>query len=235
MKKIVLLTAIVVMALGAQAQQRRYGPPPRRVQPPPRYAQPVPPRYQQQHSNYNSLQPSIGFKIGANISNSVSTRNYGYTTGSLVGLNVGVFADLPIIQQIVFVPEVLYSQKGYIIGTMYGRFTQRSHFIDVPLLAKLKVTPMFNILVGPQLSWLTSTTNTFDDGFVVTQRSTYDADNNGHKTYLDGVIGVSFNLNSKIDLHGRYAINLQRTDRYGNTYTPDYRNQVWQVGLGFKL
>lgn len=233
MKKFVLLTAIVVMAFGAEAQ-RRYGPPPRRVQPPPRYAQPAPPRYQQRN-NYNSLQPSIGFKIGANISNSVSSRNYGYSTGSLLGLNVGLFADLPIIPQIAFAPEVLYSQKGYTIGTTYGRFTQRSHFIDVPLLAKFKVAPTFNILIGPQLSWLTSTTNTFDDGFAVTQRSTYDADNNGHKTYLDGVIGVSFDLNRKVDLHGRYAINLQGTDRYGNTYTPDYRNQVWQVGVGFKF
>jgi len=227
MKKIILLTAIVVMALGAEAQRRVYRQPIRRA-PAPRYAQ-------QRESNYNSFRPSIGFKIGANISNSVSSRDYGYNTGSLFGLNLGLFADLPIIQPISFAPEVLYSQKGYVVGTSYGRFTQRSHFIDVPLLAKFKVAPNFNILVGPQLSWLMSTTNTYDDGFAITQRSTYDSDNNGHKTYLDGVIGVSFDLNRNVDLHGRYAINLQGTDRYGNTYTPDYRNQVWQIGLGFKF
>jgi opacity protein-like surface antigen len=224
MKKLFFLAAVMVIAISADAQ-RRYGPP-RRVQPQPQ-------RYQR--SNYNANQPSIGFKIGANISNSVSTRDYGYTTGSLLGLNIGVFGDLPIIQPVSFAPEVLYSQKGYVVGTNYGSFTQRTHFIDVPLLAKFKVTPTFNILVGPQLSWLMSTTNTYDDGFAVTQRTTYDNDNNGHKTYLDGVVGVSFDLNRKVDIHGRYAFNLQRTDRYGNTYTPDYRNQVWQIGLGFKL
>lgn len=211
------------VAISADAQ-RRYAP--RRVQPQPQRIQ---------RSNYNSYQPGIGFKIGANISNSVSTRDYGYTTGSLLGLNLGLFADLPIIQPISFAPEVLYSQKGYRVGTTFGNFTQRTHFIDVPLLAKFRVAPTFSILVGPQLSWLMSTTNTYDDGFTITERSTYDNDNNGHKTYLDGVIGVSFDLNRKVDLHGRYAINLQKTDRYGNTYTPDYRNQVWQVGLGFKF
>jgi opacity protein-like surface antigen len=225
MKKIFFLAVVMVIAISADAQRRVYRQPVRRA-PAPRYAQP--------RSN-NYFQPSFGFKIGANFSNSVSTRDYGYTTGSLVGLNLGLFADLPIVQPISFAPEVLYSQKGYVVGTTYGNFTQRTHFIDVPLLAKFKVSPTFNILVGPQLSWLMSTTNTYDDGFMVTQRSTYDSDNNGHKTFLDGVVGVSFDINRNVDIHGRYNINLQKTDRYGNTYTPDYRNQVWQVGLGFKF
>ena len=225
MKKLFFLAAVMAIAISADAQRRVYRQPVRRA-PAPRYAQ--------QRSN-NYFQPSFGFKIGANFSNSVSTRDYGYTTGSLVGLNLGLFADLPIIQPISFAPEVLYSQKGYVVGTTYGNFTQRTHFIDVPLLAKFKVSPTFNILVGPQLSWLMSTTNTYDDGFVVTERSTYDSDNNGHKTFLDGVVGVSFDINRNVDIHGRYNINLQKTDRYGNTYTPDYRNQVWQVGLGFKF
>jgi opacity protein-like surface antigen len=225
MKKLFFLAAVMAIAISADAQRRVYRQPVMRV-PAPRYAQ--------QRSN-NYFQPSFGFKIGANFSNSVSTRDYGYTTGSLVGLNLGLFADLPIVQPISFAPEVLYSQKGYVVGTTYGNFTQRTHFLDVPLLAKFKVGPTFNILVGPQLSWLMSTTNTYDDGFMVTERSTYDSDNNGHKTYLDGVVGVSFDINRNVDIHGRYNINLQKTDRYGNTYTPDYRNQVWQVGLGFKF
>jgi opacity protein-like surface antigen len=225
MKKLFFLAVVMVIAMSADAQRRVYRQPVKRA-PAPRYAQ---------QNNYNSWQPSVGFKIGANISNSISTRDYGYTTGSVLGLNLGLFADLPIIRPVSFAPEVLYSQKGYRVGTTYGNFTQRTHFIDVPLLAKFKVGPTFNILVGPQLSWLMSTTNTYDDGFAVTERTTYDGDNNGHKTYLDGVVGVSFDLNRKVDLHGRYAFNLQKTDRYGNTYTPDYRNQVWQVGLGFKF
>lgn len=223
MKKLFILAAIMVIAIGADAQRRYYGPRARRM---------PPQRMQRNHNNF--YQPKFGFKIGANISNSVSTYD-NYSTGSLVGLNLGVTADLPIIYPVSFAPEVLYSQKGYTIGTTYGNFTQRTHFIDVPLLAKFKVAPTFSILIGPQLSWLMSTTNTYDDGFSITQRSTYDNRNNGHKTYLDGVIGVSFDINRNVDIHGRYAINLQGTDRYGNTYTPDYRNQVWQVGLGFKF
>ena len=213
----------MVIAISADAQRRYYGPRGRRVA-----------QQRVQRNTDNFYQPKFGLKVGANISNSVS-RYDSYNTGSLVGLNIGLTADLPIIYPLSFAPEVLYSQKGYTVGTNYGNFTQRTHFIDVPLLAKIKVAPAFNVLVGPQLSWLLSTTNTYDDGFLVTQRSTYDNRNNGHKTYLDGVIGVSFDINRNVDIHGRYAINLQGTDRYGNTYAPDYRNQVWQVGLGFKF
>jgi hypothetical protein len=93
---------------------------------------------------------------------------------------------------------------------------------------------MFNFYIGPQLSYLLSTTNTYNNGFITTSEHYYE-DNNGHKSFLDGVIGVSFDLNRSVDLHARYTIDLQQTDSNGYTYVPDYRNQVWQFGLGFKF
>ena len=101
-------------------------------------------------------------------------------------------------------------------------------------MAKFRVGPVFNFYVGPQLSYLLSTTNTYDNGFVISSEQYYE-NNNGHKSFLDGVIGVSFDLNRSVDLHARYTIDLEKTDDYGNTYVPNYRNQVWQFGIGFRL
>lgn len=178
--------------------------------------------------------PKIGVEVGANISNQVSSAYDNYSTGSLGGLNAGLTFDLPIIYPLSFAPEVLYSQKGYEATTADGTFTQRTHFIDIPLLAKFRVGPVFNVYVGPQLSYLMSTTNTYDNGFVIDQEHYYE-NNNGHKSYLDGVLGISFDINRSIDLHARYTLDLQKTDYYGNTYVPNYRNQVWQFGIGFRL
>jgi hypothetical protein len=219
MKKLFFL-AICLLAVGSVSAQRRYYHPPRNNNRP--------------ANNNDFYSPKIGVEIGANVANQTSSSYSNYNTGSLLGLNVGLTFDLPIIYPVSFAPEVLYSQKGYEATTGDGVYTQRTHFIDVPLLVKFKVAPTFNFLIGPQLSYLMSTTNTFDDGFVTSSEHYYD-DNNGHKSYLGGVLGVSFDINRAVDLHARYTIDLQKTDSNGNIYVPNYRNQVWQFGIGFKL
>jgi hypothetical protein len=218
MKKILFLAIGLLVAASVSAQRRFYHP-----------------QRNTNNNNYSDFyQPAIGFEIGANISNSVSSSGSNYSTGSLAGLNAGITFNLPIIYPLSFAPEVLYSEKGYTATTQDGNYTQRTNFIDVPLLAKFKLGPVFNFYIGPQLSYLISTTNTYDNGFTVTSEQYYD-NNNGHKSFLDGVVGVSFDFNRSVDLHARYTIDLQQTDYYGTTYVPNYRNQVWQIGLGFKF
>jgi hypothetical protein len=49
---------------------------------------------------------------------------------------------------------------------------------------------------------------------------------------LGGVFGVSFDITPVIELRARYTIDLSSnydSDGY------DYRNQVWQIGLGFRI
>lgn len=217
MKKI-LFIAIALFAAGSVSAQRYYHSP----------------RNNRSSDNGDFYQPSIGLEIGANVSNTISSNNSNYSTGSLVGLNAGITFDLPLIYPLSFAPEVLYSQKGYTAATSNGTFTQRTHFIDIPLLAKFKVGPVFNFYIGPQLSYLVSTTNTYDNGFTTSSEQYYE-NNNGHKSYLDGVLGVSFDITRYVDLHARYTLDLDKTDRRGNTYVPDYQNQVWQFGVGFKF
>jgi hypothetical protein len=222
MKKI-LFFAICLLVAGSVSAQRRYYHSPRDNG-----------GYRSNNNDDDFYSPKIGLEIGGNVSNQINSNNSDYSTGSLGGLNAGLTFDLPIIYPFSFAPEVLYSQKGYEATTTNGIFTQRTHFIDVPLLAKFKVGPMFNFYIGPQLSYLLSTTNTYDDGFVVSSEKSYE-NNNGHKSYLDGVLGVSFDITRSVDLHARYTLDLQRTDAQGDTFVPAYRNQVWQFGIGFRL
>lgn len=186
--------------------------------------------------NYDDFyQPKIGFEAGVNISNIVSNKASNFSTGTLTGFNAGITFELPLAAavRLSLAPEVLYSQKGYTAVTVNGNFTQRTQFVDVPLLAKFKITPIFNFYLGPQASILMSTKNTYDNGFVVTSQKYYD--NNSNNLYLGGVVGVSFDLTQSVDLHARYTIDLQQNNSNGNIYVPNYSNQVWQMGLGFKF
>jgi len=218
MKKL-LFFAVCLLLAGSVYAQGYYGP--RRVRrPPPR-------------SEYDDFyKVRVGITGGLNVANTIDAYNSNFTTGAIAGFNAGLFLDLPLVYPLSFQPEILYSQKGYAAVTTYGNFTQRSNYVDIPLLLKFKLSPTFNILVGPQVAIPVSTTNTYDNGFDVTAREYYNT--YGQKTILDGVVGVSFDLSRSVELRARYTIDLQQNDQNAS-YGGDYRNQVWQVGLGFKF
>jgi opacity protein-like surface antigen len=219
MKKILFLAICGLVLAGSVSAQGYYGP--RRVRR-------APPRRVDEFYKVR-----VGITGGMNFANTVDAYNSDYTTGGLVGFNAGLTLDIPIVYPLSFAPEVLYSQKGFTSQTTDGNYTQRNNYIDVPLLAKLRVSPSFSFVIGPQLSFPISTTQTFDDGFAATSRESYSTTND--KTIMDGVVGVSFDLSQNVELRLRYAIDLQQNDENTATTGYDYRNQVWQIGLGFKF
>jgi len=219
MKKIHLLALFLLFAGSVSAQ---YYDPNRR--PPAR-------RRPQQRQQYdNPIQ--VGAVVGLNTSNIVDANNAYRSTGTISGFNAGLTFDVPVSYNFSFAPEVLYSQKGYFAETTDGNLTQHFNFIDVPLLAKFKLAPGFNFLLGPQISFLVSSNTIFDNGFVITSQNNYNS--NANNVYLDGVVGVSFDFGRYFDIHGRYAIDLNQTTS-NSTVIPDYRNQVWQFGVGIKF
>ncbi|RCH54695.1 PorT family protein [Mucilaginibacter hurinus] len=174
-----------------------------------------------------------GFKAGINIANTIDAYEPDFSTNTLAGLNAGFTLEVPITYPLSFAPEILYSQKGYSASTIDGDFRQRNNFIDVPLLAKLKLGPSFNLVAGPQISFLVSSKNSYRNGFVTVIDDRYDYA--GNKTLLGGVIGLSVDLSRTVDLHARYTIDIQDSNSDAYSMIPDYRNQVWQIGLGFRF
>lgn len=199
------------------------------------YYQPRPRRHERTYDN--NFRPAFSIIGGINVANVIKGNGpYAYGTDTKIGLNVGVGLDLPIVYPLSFAPEVLYSQKGYTSVTSYGQYRQRNDYIDVPLLAKFHIVPGFNIVIGPQISFLLSTTNTFDNGYSQTTQQNYNNSSNGYnKTMIDGVAGVSFDLARNVELRARYTIDFDQINDNGDAYVPNYRNQVWQFGLGFKF
>ncbi len=232
MKRIFIIV-ISLLIVGSVSAQRRYGPRNNGPRNAPRsnYNRP------QNNSNSNFYRPTVGFTGGANFANTISSYNSGitnYNTNSVAGFNVGVVFDIPLFYPLSFAPEVLYSQKGHSAATSSGNFTQRTNYIDIPLLAKIKAGPVFNLYIGPQFSYLLNTTNTYDNGFAITSQQYYETNRNT-RAIFGGVLGVGFDLSRNVELRGRYTIDINQTDYYGNTYVPNARNQVWQVGLGLKF
>lgn len=180
----------------------------------------------------------LGVKAGLNLPNIIKgDGNNNYSTKVNPGFNAGVTLDINLIKGLAFTPELLYSTKGYKAQTSLGEYTQTTHFIDIPILATINLGGSgLNLVVGPQVSFLTSTKNKFDNRFGTVIENQFNEDSDKFKKSLvGGVIGFRYDLNDKFDIHGRYALDFQKNNEDGTKQTPEFKNQVFSVGVGVKF
>jgi hypothetical protein len=179
----------------------------------------------------------LGVKAGVNYSNIIKDDgNNDFKTDYLVGYHAGITLDIPLLPNLAFTPEALYSTKGYKSSSTFGDFTQTTHFIDIPILASIKLAEGLNVVAGPQVSFLLSTNNKFENGFGTAEQQIVEDDaDRFKKSLVGGVIGFRYDFSNKVGINGRYALDFQKNNENGSTQTPEYKNQVFQLGLGIKF
>ncbi|RZK39350.1 MAG: PorT family protein [Pedobacter sp.] len=179
----------------------------------------------------------FGIKAGANFSNIIKgDGNNNFNTDYLTGFHAGVTVDIKLLENLAFTPEALYSTKGYKATSAIGDFTQTTHFIDIPILASVRLGGGLNLVAGPQVSFLMSTNNKFETGFgTAEQRIVEDDSDRFKKSLVGGVIGFRYDFSNRLGLNGRYALDFQKNNENGTSQTPEFKNQVFQVGLGVKF
>lgn len=182
----------------------------------------------------------IGIKGGLNLSNIIKTGDNNFSTEFKPGINAGLVLEVPIVKTFSFAPELMFSQKGYktsgssLIGGPYD-YSVTTNFIDIPILAKFNATDKFSIVLGPQVSFLTSTTEKFTQGSTSYQNTIREENDRLKKSIAGGVAGFGVVLSNQLDFHARYALDFQKTNEDGTRETPLYKNQVVQFGLAFKF
>lgn len=179
----------------------------------------------------------LGVKAGANFSNIIKDDgNNNFETDYLTGYHAGVTLDIKLLENLALTPELLYSTKGYKLTSTFGEFTQRTHFIDLPILASIRLGGGLNLVAGPQVSFLLQTDNKFENGFSTTQQQIVEDESDRFKNSLvGGVIGFRYDINSQFGINGRYALDFQKNNENGSATTPEFKNQVFSVGLGIKF
>lgn len=180
----------------------------------------------------------LGVKAGLNIPDIIKgDGNNDFDTKVNPGFNAGITLDINLIKGLAFTPELLYATKGYKAETAFGDFSQTTHFIDVPILATINLGGSgLNLVAGPQVSFLLSTKNKFENGFgSAEQVIVEDKSDRFKKSLVGGLIGFRYDVTDKVDVHGRYALDFQKNNEDGSKETPEFRNQVFSVGLGIKF
>ncbi|MFT3681389.1 MAG: porin family protein [Ferruginibacter sp.] len=180
----------------------------------------------------------FGVRGGVNLSNITKSGDADFSSNSKLGINAAVFLDLPLSSAIAVQPELQFSQKGYkssgnIASSPY-EYSRTSNFIEVPLLLKLKPAPVFSILVGPQFSFLTSSSTKFSTGNSSVETEVKNDNDNLRKNILGGALGVEATAGGAV-FGLRYSLDFQNNNGDGTSTIPKYKNQVTSLYVGFRL
>jgi hypothetical protein len=179
-------------------------------------------------------QTRFGIEAGVNISTTKHSPYPNFSTSGLIGYNAGITVEVPVTTSFLITSAISYSQKGFSATTSNGNFTQKSQYVELPLLANIKIASIIGVYAGLQCSYLINRQTTYAPGFMTATEGYYNYYSN--RVFFDGVAGISLYATQNIDIHATYMIDLNQNNNNGNyVYVPGYRNQVIQLGVGYKF
>ena len=199
----------------------------------------------------------FGFRAGLNVADlrgdavQSFTSLAGYAPAGAVskqlrpGFYAGVFATLPLGPGFAIEPGITYAEKGAVLkGTLpfpaldflnaNVTGTARLAYIDVPVLAKVFITPGFYLYAGPQASFLVSGKARVDAsvlGFSAYKQD-FDVANQLRKVDFAAVGGLGYQFDNGLGLSAGYDYGITSLD--ANNRFQAY-NRVAKVGLSYSF
>lgn len=192
---------------------------------------------EQQASYEGTMSPKIGVKGGLNLSNfyvdEVESR------GMKPGLNLGLFAKIPVARGFSIQPEILYSAKGSKItydNVMFGQseYNFNMNYVEIPLLAVINLGRSFNIHAGGYAAYLTSANIKEREAGPNDEIVTFNAENFNRLDYgLVGGFGVdvdNFSIGARYN-HGLKEVG--RSNNFSSSALKNATNSVFTLYVGF--
>lgn len=189
----------------------------------------------QEKSNFK-----FGVKGGVNFSNLASSDTKEKKT--ITGVNLGLFAKLPLTKSFAIQPEIYFTTKGseltYQNVFVDGTARYELNYIEVPVLLVFNLTNNFNFQLGPYASYLVSSKvkNVSDISF-----NFEDNIDSGDFNKFDTGIAVGFGYETKsIGFGIRYNLGLvtvgkEKTYLGTNYIFPDGKNGVINLFLSYSI
>ena len=194
-----------------------------------------------------NAQLTFSVRAGLSLSNEIIPRQDPNVTtfrptSVKAGFYMGATVQIPLSANFSIAPGLVLAQKGYHEPAYRDTNTATPHtsvaynltytFIDVPVLADLKVSKNINLQFGPQVSFLVKGTWKAKDPYTTgsfSQEST-------PKVILGLVAGARFHVWKQLSLSVHYNVDLQAHVEDPGAFYPlkDFRNETLQVGLTYQ-
>jgi opacity protein-like surface antigen len=161
-----------------------------------------------------------GVKFGAKVALNVATLTGDVEDqSSLVGFQVGGFAEFKISEKFAVQPELMYSAQGAAFDD--GDITLG--YINIPVMAKYYVAKSFSLEAGPQIGFLLSAKDDGED--FKDETSSIDFGLN---------FGAGYDFTENLSAGLRYNLGLSNLNDIEG-YDATAKNGVFSVSLGYKF
>ena len=159
-----------------------------------------------------------------------------------VGFHFGGHLIIPVNEMLTLEPGVLYAQKGMqiteiledkIFLPIQAKAVVKSHYLDIPIMAKVKVAQGFQVFAGPQVSYLMANrlkTKAGILGFNVQENFPIDAGFRKFDVALAGGLGYQFANGTNISASYEHGLNSIDDGGFFNAY-----NRVLKASVGFVI
>jgi hypothetical protein len=189
---------------------------------------------EQQTPSESGRSPKIGVKLGGNLSN-LRVDNVEDEKLKL-GLNLGLFAKIPVAKGFSIQPELLYSSKGTKLTTGglldEGEYRFNLNYVEVPVLAVINLARNFNLHVGGYGAYLASANIKQLEGDGGANEIT-DLDEDDFNRFDYGLVGGLGVDVANFTIGARYDLGLKGVGEAGAL--SDSKNSAFSlyIGLGF--
>ncbi len=174
-------------------------------------------------------QVSGGLKAGLNLANTMSSED-GWDTDMMTGFHIGGYLDLAVSESFSVQPELLFSTQGAKMTESDNGVDYESKFklnyLNIPVLAKVKLGEVFNIHAGPQFGILMSSKIKVEDIELDMKDDTNSVD-------VGIAAGLGVDLPMGLNFAARY--NLGISDIAKDNEGDKIKNGVFQLSVGYTI
>jgi hypothetical protein len=173
-------------------------------------------------------QAAIGLKGGLNFAN-VDVENV--STNSRTGFHGGAFMLFKF-SKIGIQPELIFSKQGTNFKFNSQDLESNYDYINIPIILKLYTVAGINIQVGPQFGFVAKAEqDVFDVSTNTVTRQ--DVKDQIKGSDISAAIGLGWDLPFGLMIDARYNLGLSKIN--DSSGSPESKNQVFQVALGYKF
>ncbi len=184
----------------------------------------------------NAQETRFGVKGGLNISNLGGDVE---DNSAILGFHVGGFAEIKLSEKFAIQPELLFSTQGSKIedsGEDYSAEDKLNlSYINLPIMAKFFVAPKFSLEAGPQIGFLVSAKDKYEETYLGETISSDEDVKDNFKSIDFGLnLGAGFDFTENLSAGVRYNIGLSNI---ADADDEDFKlnNSVFSLSVGYKF
>ena len=159
------------------------------------------------------------------------------------GFHIGAFVEVPVSDRFSIEPALIYSQKGVKVEqsliessilNVRAEASVNSHYIEAPIMAKVKLTEGLYVFGGPNVAYLAANklnTRAGILGFNLVNHD-FDIESGFRKVDLGFSGGLGYEFNNGLRLSASYDHGLSNIDENGNF---DVFNKNVKASIGYSF